>query len=54
MKKKKRDKKFGLSRETLRVLITPEELRQVAGGNGEGEIDESCVPGGTTHCTNLC
>lgn len=55
---KKRDKKLGLSRETLRELTTPENkatLRQVVGRtDGGDEIDGTCIPGGTTHCTNLC
>jgi hypothetical protein len=49
--KKKRDKKFGLSRETVRELTTPDgrpgpELEQVVGG--------TCEFGATTHCTNHC
>ena len=56
MKKKKRDKRLGLSTETLRELNTPEDkarLRQAVGGTGD-EIDGTCIPGGTTHCNSLC
>lgn len=48
--KKTRDKKFGLTRETIRELTSPEDreaLAQVVGG--------SCRPvGGSTHCSNRC
>jgi len=49
--KKKRDKKFGLSRETVRELTSPEGkpapgLAQVVGG--------SCASGATTHCSLNC
>ncbi|HEY0477717.1 MAG TPA: hypothetical protein VGD37_09340 [Kofleriaceae bacterium] len=49
--KKTRDKKFGLSRETVRELTTPDgkaspELARVVGG--------SCTSGATTHCSNYC
>lgn len=47
---KKRDKKLSVSRETIRDLtvsgVTQEQLQMILGG--------SCVPGGTTHCSNLC
>lgn len=48
--KKTRDKKFGLSRETVRELTSPEDkaaLGRVVGG--------SCTyTSPSTHCTNLC
>jgi hypothetical protein len=50
MKKKTRDKKFGLTRETVRELTSPEDkeaLGRVVGG--------SCgYTSPSTHCTNLC
>jgi hypothetical protein len=52
---KKRDKKLAVSRETIRDLSTPETrmvLQGVVGGTGD-EL-ATCIPGGTTHCTNLC
>jgi hypothetical protein len=48
--KRTRDKKFGLTRETVRELTSPEDqeaLRRVVGG--------SCTyTSPSTHCTNLC
>lgn len=48
---KKRDKKLAVSRETVRDLtpstVEAAQLQNVLGGM-------SCVPGGTTHCSNLC
>ncbi|HEX8109018.1 MAG TPA: hypothetical protein VF516_14900 [Kofleriaceae bacterium] len=50
MKKTTRDKKFGLARETIRELTSPEDkaaLARVVGG--------SCAPmAPSTHCTALC
>lgn len=50
MKKKTRDKKFGLARQTVRELTSPEDqeaLAQVVGG--------SCAQTSpSTHCSNLC
>lgn len=48
--KKKRDKKFGLSRETVRELTAPEDksaLRQVMGGSCQ-------LTPSATHCSNAC
>lgn len=48
--KKTRDKKFGLTQETIRELTSPEDreaLAQVVGG--------SCRPfGPSTHCSKFC
>ena len=51
---KKRDKKMALSRETVRDLTTSggkdcAQLEGVVGG-----VFVTCIPGGTTHCTNYC
>jgi hypothetical protein len=54
---KKRDKKLAVSRETIRDLTTSgndlAQMRKVLGG-AAGDEFASCVPGGTTHCSNLC
>jgi hypothetical protein len=47
--KKTRDKRFGLSRETIRELTTPEDRARVAGG-GSCNLTPSTHAGTTIAC----
>jgi hypothetical protein len=53
---KKRDKKLAVSRETILDLTTSgndlAQMRKVLGGSEDGFV--TCIPGGTTHCSNYC
>jgi hypothetical protein len=50
---KKREKKLAFSKETVRDLTTPGLSREILQGVG-GAAVVTCIPGGTTHCSNLC
>jgi len=51
--KKKREKKLAFSKETVRDLTTPGLNPAILQGVGAGAAP-TCIPGGTTHCSDLC
>ena len=50
---KKRDKKLEFSRETVRDLTTSSQQKLLVEAVGGGAF-QTCIPGGTTHCSALC